>query len=171
MRNKILVLVCSLILLTVFLVTAVAAHEDEKDDGHDLADVRRATARFQRIQAAQTAGYDLRPGLDYCFDKPGVGGMGYHYINTGILDLKLDPLKPEAMVYAPGQNGKLKLGAVEYIVPAADWKAAGHSKSPSVLGHHLHLNSNLGVYVLHAWIWQHNPKGVFEDWNPTVSCP
>jgi hypothetical protein len=23
---------------------------------------------------------------------------------------------------------------------------------------------------LHAWIWQNNPAGMFEDWNPTVSC-
>ena len=25
-------------------------------------------------------------------------------------------------------------------------------------------------YELHAWIWKHNPSGMFEDWNPTVSC-
>lgn len=97
--------------------------------------------------------------------------MGFHYINPDSLDLTLNPLQPEAMVYAPGRKGKLKLGAVEYIVPAAEWDTAGHSEPPSVLGHHLHLNPNLGVYVLHAWIWRHNPAGVFEDWNPTVACP
>ena len=25
-------------------------------------------------------------------------------------------------------------------------------------------------YELHAWIWEHNPRGMFEDWNPRVSC-
>ena len=25
-------------------------------------------------------------------------------------------------------------------------------------------------YALHAWIWDHNPAGVFENFNPTVSC-
>jgi hypothetical protein len=25
-------------------------------------------------------------------------------------------------------------------------------------------------YELHAWIWKGNPRGVFDDWNPTVSC-
>jgi hypothetical protein len=26
-------------------------------------------------------------------------------------------------------------------------------------------------FDLHAWIWKHNPDGLFEDWNPDVSCP
>ena len=25
-------------------------------------------------------------------------------------------------------------------------------------------------YELHAWLWQHNPSGFFEDWNPRVTC-
>jgi len=39
-----------------------------------------------------------------------------------------------------------------------------------VLGHHLHLNTARGVYILHAWIWKYNPTEVFQDWNPKVSC-
>jgi len=50
----------------------------------DLAKIRRATAQFHRTETAKAAGYDLRPGLDHCFDNPGVGGMGFHYINTDI---------------------------------------------------------------------------------------
>ena len=26
-------------------------------------------------------------------------------------------------------------------------------------------------YIAHAWIWKHNPAGMFADWNPEVSCP
>lgn len=137
----------------------------------DLAKVRAATAKFQRPEAAQEAGWDLVPGLDHCFDNPGVGGMGFHYINTDLLDLELNPEQPEAMVYAPGPNGELQFGAVEYIVPAEAWDAAERDKLPSVLDKSLHLNEELGVYVLHAWIWKDNPAGVFEDWNPKVSCP
>lgn len=96
--------------------------------------------------------------------------MGFHYINTASLDTKLDPLKPEAIVYAPKKNGKLQLAAVEYIVPAEAWDAE-HSELPMLLGQHFHLNEDLGVYVLHAWVWEKNPAGVFEDWNPKVSCP
>ena len=25
-------------------------------------------------------------------------------------------------------------------------------------------------YAKHAWIWQANPKGLFEDWNPSITC-
>jgi hypothetical protein len=153
-----------LILASVIVTLASANNHAE------LAKVRKANDKFRRVEVARRAGYDLREGLDHCFENPSVGGMGFHYINTDILDLKLDALQPEAMVYPPGPKGKLSLGAVEYIVPAADWDAAGNTKPPSVLGRHLHLNEELGVYVLHIWLWRHNPAGIFEDWNPTVSC-
>lgn len=26
-------------------------------------------------------------------------------------------------------------------------------------------------YELHAWTWKHNPRGMFDDWNPRVNCP
>jgi hypothetical protein len=26
-------------------------------------------------------------------------------------------------------------------------------------------------YELHAWVWKHNPSGMFNDWNPLVTCP
>ena len=25
-------------------------------------------------------------------------------------------------------------------------------------------------YELHAWIWRPNPSGIFQNWNPKVSC-
>jgi hypothetical protein len=166
MKRKGLIIVGLAVILAILAVTAVSAAGQM-----ELTNLRKATVKFQRLEAAQAAGYDLVEGLDHCFDNPGVGGMGYHYINADMLDLKLNALRPEAMVYAPGRNDQLKLGAVEYIVPAADWDAAGHTKPPSVLGHHLHLNKDLGVYVLHVWLWRHNPAGMFKDWNPNVSCP
>lgn len=136
----------------------------------DLAQVRAATAQFHQTDAAYAAGYKLVPGLDYCFNNPGVGGMGVHLIKTSSLDLTVDALQPEAMVYQPGPNGQLQLVAVEYIVPAAAWDAAGNTQPPSVLGQSFHLNPSLGVYILHAWIWRDNPLGMFNDWNPNVSC-
>jgi hypothetical protein len=59
---------------------------------------------------------------------------------------------------------------VEYIVPAEPWDAAGHATPPTVLGQTFHLNPALGVYVLHVWIWRNNPAGIFEDWNPQITC-
>jgi hypothetical protein len=136
----------------------------------DLAQVRAATAQFHRIEVAQAAGYDLVPGLDHCFENPGVGGMGIHYINVDLLDLVVDPVQPEAMVYVPGPDGKLHLGAEEYIVPADLWDVE-YPNPPMVLGQSMHFNEELGVYIKHAWIWRHNPAGMFEEWNPTVTCP
>jgi hypothetical protein len=166
MNRKLLISIGLVVLIAATLATVAFAGGQD-----DLAKLRAATAQFHRPQTAQETGYDLVPGLDYCFNNPGVGAMGYHYINTEILDTTVDPLQPEAMVYAPGPNGKLKLAAVEFIVPAEAWEAEGHADLPSAYGHSFHLNEALGVYVLHAWIWKNNPAGMFEDWNPRVSCP
>ena len=140
-------------------------------DPNELAQLRAATAEFHRLEAAQAAGYDLVPGLDHCFDNSGVGGMGYHYINVSILDTTVELTRPEAMVYTPGPDGNLQLGAVEYIVPAAAWDAEGYTHPPVLFGRFFHLNEALGVYILHVWVWKHNPSDMFEDWNPNVSCP
>lgn len=133
--------------------------------------LRRVVEPYKDVEVAQQAGWALVEGLDYCFDNPGVGAMGVHYINVGLLDTSLDPLEPEALVYHHGPNGELILGAVEWIVPVDAWEAEGHDELPQVMGRHLHLNQALGVYVLHAWIFTENPVGIFEDWNPNVSCP
>ena len=136
----------------------------------ELAQVRAATARFHRPAAALDAQWAPVPGLDFCFDNQ-AGGMGFHYINGDLLnDPALDLTQPEAMVYVPGPNGQLQLGAVEWIVPAT---FVDPDNPPTMLGQTLHLDTDDGlpVYVLHAWIFKNNPLGVFEDWNPNVSCP
>jgi hypothetical protein len=166
MNRKITIGMAGVGIVALGAVAAVRAGGDS-----ELGRVRAANQRFRSTEVAEAAGWGPVPGLDYCFENPGVGAMGYHYINTGLLDTSLDSLTPEAMVYAPGPDGQLKLGAVEYIVPADAWDAAGNTMPPELLGHHLHLNSALGVYVLHAWIFFGNPSGVFQDWNPNVSCP
>ena len=138
--------------LCLLSVTAVAA------GGADLAAVRQVTSRFHRVEVAQAAGYSLLPG---CFAEPGVGAMGYHYVDFNSVDLTIDALHPEAMVYAPGPQGQLQLGAVEYIVPAALWDAA-HSQPPSLFGHQFLVDDDFGTYELHVWLWQSNPLGMFE---------
>jgi hypothetical protein len=167
MKKKIYLFVMLMLTLSFALVGTAAANGGGQST---LAEVRAGTAKFHDPEAAQAAGWDLVPGLDHCFNNPGVGAMGYHYINLSLLDLEVNASTPEALVYAPDDNGKLHLAAVEYVVPAQAWDDAGNTELPKLLGQTFHLNAPLGVYILHAWVWRPNPAGMFEDWNPNVTC-
>ena len=155
------------VLISILALTAVAAITPT-----DLAQLRKATAPFHNPELARDAGYDLVPGLDSCFENPGVGGMGFHFINLAELqNTTLNLRHPEALVYTPSPNG-LQLGAVEYIVPQDLWDGAGNTQPPSLNGVSLHLEPSLGVYILHIWVWRNNPAGIFEDFNPAAPlCP
>jgi hypothetical protein len=102
--------------------------------------------------------------------------MGIHYVNGGLVgDDAVNPERPEALVYEPARNGRLRLVAAEYIVFQSAWDAT-HSTPPSLFGEEFELvgsGNRYGIppfYELHAWLWKHNPSGMFEDWNPRVSC-
>jgi hypothetical protein len=172
------VLAASLALLVVAAAPAAGVPvEDPIHDHHrglsqrEVAKIRSAVASYHTPDRAEAAGWGLVPGLDHCFERSGVGGMGVHYIDTdALVDPTLDPRRPEALVFVPGPNGQLRLGAVEYIVPMALWE---HAEPPMVLGRHLHeLEPVPGVHVwgLHVWLFEYNPDGLFADWNPRVSC-
>jgi hypothetical protein len=137
---------------------------------NDLTRLRLITAQFQRVEEAQVAGYSPLPGPYQCFKNPNFGGLGYRYINTSLMDANVNFLQPEGLVYVSGPGGALQLAAVEYIVPVAAWNAT-HTGWPQLMGQQFHLNPVLEVYVLHVWVWADNPSGMFEDWNPNVSCP
>ena len=140
-----------------------------KNGQNDLAQLRLVTAQYQRLEAAQAAGYAPTPGPNQCLENSAFGGLGYRYINAGLIDAEVDFLQPEVLVYTQGSNGALQLGAVEYVVPVAAWSAT-HTGWPQIMGHQFHLNPSLDAYVLHIWVWEDNSLGVFEDWNPLVSC-
>ena len=146
----------------------------------ELAQVRRVTARFHDVDAALEAGYELgwlngsgTRIITACVFHPTAGAMGYHYFNARLMaDLTTDPLEPEVLVYAPGDDGRLKLAAVEWIVRGPNSNPPGVSSPPSVLGMTMHiLVPAVGFYLMHAWVWKPNPAGVFADWNPEVDCP
>lgn len=166
MKWKKIILFSIVIVLTA--MTATIALANGRDE---LTDVRYATKHLQNPENAVAAGWVLLPGLDHCFENPGIGAMGYHYINPDMLDTRLDRTRPEALVFATGSDGKLEFVAVEYIVPIKAWEDAKLEGVPQLHGLEFHRNDNLGVYVLHAWIGKDNPAGLFEDWNPLVSCP
>ena len=143
----------------------------------DLEGAVPATAAFHDLDSAIAAGYDFRlPDLAgrTCIDQPGQGGMGVHMVNTSLLDATLDPQNPEALVYEPEANGKLRLAAVEYVIFASAWPSAS---PPSLFGRDFDLvpsPNRFGLpafWALHAWIWKPNTSGLFFAWNPRVVCP
>jgi hypothetical protein len=147
---------------------------------HELAQVRQVTARFHRVEEAIAAGYELGwvngSGVRIitgCVAHPTNGAMGYHYFNQELVDdLGVDPLEPEVLVYAPAPDGRLQLVAVEWVVPGPNTNPPGVSEPPSVLGMEMHiLVPAVGFWLKHAWIWKHNPGGMFADWNAEVTCP
>jgi hypothetical protein len=169
-------------LITAVAVTLVllAIPSTANAGAEDLSTARAATARFHQVDAANAAGYNILvrdlAGIT-CIDSPGVGVMGIHYANGLALgDAVLDPAKPEALVYQPLPNGKLHLVAAEYIVFQGAWLEAGNRSGPTLFGQPLKLipmGNRYGLppfYEIHAWIWQHNPSGMFKDWNPSGSC-
>ena len=99
--------------------------------------------------------------------------MGYHYFSYASMeDPAIDPMKPEVLVYHTGADGQLKLGAVEWVVPKSTWEAAGNTAPPTVYDQTLHIiNPALNWYLAHAWLYTHNPAGVWADFNPDVACP
>jgi hypothetical protein len=145
----------------------------------DLAQVRRVTARYHDLDAALAAGYELgwvngsgQRIITGCVAHPTAGAMGYHYFNAELMaDLTTDLLEPEVLVYAPGPQGQLRLVAVEWVVRGPNSNPPGVSEPPIVLGMPLHiLVPQVGFWIMHAWVWQPNPAGMFADWNPEVSC-
>lgn len=139
-----------------------------------LAATRQATVRYHEVNNAGPAGY----GLFYlCTDNEALGGaMGQHFADVSrVLDPTISAVDPEVLVYEPTRNGGYKLVAVEWVVFQADWDAL-HSSPPTLFGQTFEPLGALNryglppFYELHAWIWKGNPWGLFNDWNPNVSC-
>jgi hypothetical protein len=130
-------------------------------------EVMGASARFHSITQAEAAGYVVNPN-EPCIAAPGVGGMGYHVPNFGLVNNGFDPLNPDVLLYATGPSGKKRLVAVEYIVlntgqtaPTFAGQAFDVGGTPNPAPH----------WSLHVWLWQNNPAGTFARFNPTVTCP
>ncbi|HWN07413.1 MAG TPA: hypothetical protein VNO53_09645 [Steroidobacteraceae bacterium] len=131
--------------------------------------VRKATAKYRDINFAMSEGY--APGTP-CVSGPNSGAMGVHFINGALLGKEIDAEAPEALIYEPLPNGKMRLVGVEIITFASDWVG----EVPVLDGHLLHYvgePNRYGIpafYEIHVWAWRDNPDGAFADWNPRVTC-
>ena len=118
-----------------------------------------------------------------CVTGPDFGAMGVHLINHTFVDGVVDVNKPEALIYEPQANGRLRIVGVEYIVPKDAWDAANPaqpglpSPRPQLLGHLLNFVGSPnrygiegGFFEIHVWAFEDNPRGALHDWNPDVTC-
>jgi hypothetical protein len=160
------------ILIGVMLSIAGSSVLATGGSSRDLAAIRRATVRYHDLDVALAEGYEI---LFDCTVNPNnlAEAMGQHYLNANLADdvLKLD--KPEVLMYAALPDGQMQLVGVEYIMFEDAWTG---EQAPEFLGQTMALKSAVGThpvpnfYEVHAWVWKHNPNGVFADWNPNVSC-
>jgi hypothetical protein len=174
--RKHLIVAASLTAVALVGPATAGAHHHRHHDS--LAAARAETAKYQRLDNAISDGYGklLDANRIACIDNPGVGGMGVHYVSDALVgDGKVNATTPEALVYEPRGHGRLRLVALEYVVFQSDWDKA-HRSPPRLFGQQFELmpaDNRYGLppfYELHAWVWKHNPRGLFDDWNPRVNC-
>jgi hypothetical protein len=124
------------------------------------------------------------------------GAMGVHYFRPDLLGVTAPPnprvdgsgiytdfTMPAVLVYEPQADGSMELVAVENLVFKAAWAAAGNSAPPSFHGQPYdtmeddpatadidEAHNFMPHFDRHVWIYRENPRGVFAQFNPTVSC-
>lgn len=162
-----IVTLCAIVAIAAGATAAGSAKERRFDDA------KLATQPFHNLDVALAAGY---ASFYKCTDEAGKGGMGQHFVKGPLVeDPALDTLRPEVLVYEPRPEGGYRLVAVEYVVLKDAWLKT-HTRAPSLFGQRLTLipaPNRYGLpafYELHVWLWKANPRGVFNDWNPRVSC-
>lgn len=138
----------------------------------DLAAARAATAKYHDEARALADGY---LSTDECVASPS-GAMGYHYVNPALFDAPMDVRTPPILLYQSGEDGGRKLVAVEYFKADEDQDVDTDGDRPSLFGTEFdgpmagHDDGMPIHYDLHVWLWQHNPDGMFAEFNPAGSC-
>ncbi|HEY4339217.1 MAG TPA: hypothetical protein VGM97_04675 [Steroidobacteraceae bacterium] len=148
--------------------------------------VRAATQQYQRISVATAAGYVVPATA--CVSGPDHGAMGIHYANPAVIGSgTLDLRQPAILIYEPQSDGTMQLVGVEYVLPLGLWTNGDSSKDPNTPpppgaampnmdGQQMNYQPQPNRYgqgnsfYLHLWAWRYNPKGLFSDWNPNVTC-
>lgn len=185
-----------LIAAALVLAPAVAMAGEEPD----LDSVRAAAERFRDVKVALAEGY-VRDPMNVCVTAEEMGqpasdgAMGIHYSRPDLLGISAPPnprvdgtgthmdfLKPSILIYEPQADGSMALVAVENLVFARAWEAAGNKTPPSFHGvafEHMADDPATALdeahmfephYDRHIWLFRDNPNGAFAPFNPAVTC-
>jgi hypothetical protein len=124
------------------------------------------------------------------------GGMGWHFTSIPrILELgivgdtlpTLDITRPNVIIYNDEEEGGVRLAAIEWILPilvngtlyTGTTPPPLPAIPPSLFGQTMNLRGPLSPgqdrngfwnYQLHVWIYNHNPDGLFQQWNTKAKC-
>ena len=123
--------------------------------------------KYHDLQNALEHGYEF---VGPCVSDPALGGMGDHYSRNADDDFGRGDgthalERPQYLVYAPQRNGSRRLAALDYTVPYDKWHS---DKAPEFFGIPFTRNDGFGVWMFHIWVFQHNPAGIFANFNPKV---
>lgn len=165
-----------------------------------LEQVRAATERFQDVKVALAEGYirdpsDTCDSAEMMGRPAELGAMGIHFFRPDMLGISGPPNprvdgngthtdfnKPAILIYEPQADGSLQLVAVENLVFQKSWHAAGNQKPPSFHGVEWDTMQDDPAtkideahmfephYDRHVWLYRENPRGIFAQFNPNVSC-
>jgi hypothetical protein len=172
-RKSMLNILTSLVIWTSIICAMAIMAPAQGDDPNcgtkeclrDVAAARAGTAKYHEFQRALDDGFiQISP----CIEVPGLGAMGFHFLNPARVDLVADPSEPEVLLYIPDDKGTMQLVAVEYSVPDM-----GQGR-PTLFGLPMQGPEDRGggpAYERHAWVWQQNRAGMFQPFNPRLSCP
>jgi hypothetical protein len=186
-----------LLIATALVVAPAAAMPGEEPD---LDTVRAAAERFRDVKVALAEGY-VRDPMNVCVTAEEMGqpasdgAMGVHYFRSDLLGISAPPnprvdgtgthmdfLKPSILIYEPQADGSMALVAVENLVFARAWEAAGNKTPPSFHGvafEHMADDPATALdeahmfephFDRHIWLFRDNPNGVFAPFNPAVTC-
>lgn len=178
---------------------APAALANDKGEP-SLAEVRALTEKYQDVRVALAEGF-VRDPMNLCDTAPmmgrpaELGAMGIHFFRPDLLGISAPPnprvdgngthtdfRKPSILIYEPQADGSLRLVAVENLVFAKAWHAAGNERPPSFQGveyDSMKDDPTTAIdeahmfephYDRHVWLYRDNPNGMFAQFNPKVNC-
>jgi hypothetical protein len=152
--------------------------------GQQLAVAKAATAKYRSLERAKAEGYVQVTQF--------IPGLGLHMANLAIRQDVFDPSRPQLLLYMPKRAGGYRLAGVGYtFVHDGDTPPPGFAGGEDVWHFHTNLcflpNGSVTLspdgaacramagffqkqtpWLLHAWVWTPNPKGVFTEANPAV---
>lgn len=166
-----------LILMAAIAINFVACKKDANHDDPDLDAIdksstglskeaiaqlkaaKAATVKYRSLDAAKADGYaDINVVQQ---------NMGFHYLKAALVDTVFNPEQPEILVYNKQHDGSIQLVAVEYAVPIPLMP----NKSPEGFdgkSDNWSYSTVFDLWLLHAWVWEYNPQGIFNPTNPLV---